>query len=214
MKPLIEFVKTTVIGGLLFLIPVVVVVLLLQKALHLAASGVAPVAHLLPSQGVIGIAVAQVIAVCALLFVCFIAGLAIRTRAGTRLNTQLEQVILQRVPGFMFVKTIARRLAGLESESALAVALARIEDAWVLSFVVERHPSGLFTVFVPSVPTPAAGSLYYLTEDRLKLLDVPVSAALGCIMRLGVGSHELLDSYPQLGAELVRYNAHRDEQSF
>lgn len=52
------------------------------------------------------------------------------------------------------------------------------------------------TVFVPSAPTPAAGSIYDLTEDRVKLLDVPVSAALGCIMRLGVGSHEPFDSRP------------------
>jgi uncharacterized membrane protein len=151
--------------------------------------------------------------VCSLLFVCFIAGLAIRTRAGARVNAQLERVILQRMPGFTFVKTIARGLAGLESGAELSVALARIEDAWVLSFVVERHASGLFTVFVPSAPTPAAGSIYYLTEDRLKLLDVPVSTAMGCITRLGIGSHELLDSRPQLGAELVRYNTHPGEQS-
>jgi uncharacterized membrane protein len=164
-------------------------------------------------QSVVGIAMAQVVAVCALLFVCFMAGVAIRTRAGARLNAQLEQLILRRVPGFTFVKSIAHGLAGLESGSELSVALARIEDAWVLSFVVERHTSGLFTVFVPSVPTPAAGSIYYLTEERLKLLDVPVSTAMGCIMRLGIGSHELLDSRPQLGAELVRYNAPPGEPS-
>jgi uncharacterized membrane protein len=194
MKPCIEFVKTTLIGGLLFLIPVVLVVLLVHKALSLAGSGLAPVAHLLPTQSVVGIAVAQVVAVCALLFVCFMAGLAIRTRTGAHVNAQLEQVILRRVPGFTFVKNIAQGLAGLESGSELSVALARIEDAWGLSFVVERHAGGLFTVFVPSAPTPAAGSIYYLTEDRLKLLDVPVSTAMGCIMRLGIGSHALLDS--------------------
>lgn len=60
---------------------------------------------------------------------------------------------------------------------------------------------------------PVFVSIYYLTADRIKLLDVPVSAAVGCIMRLGVGSHELLDSRPQLGAELVRYNAHHGEQA-
>ena len=85
------------------------------------------------------------------------------------------------------MKNIVQGLAGLESGSELSVALARIEDAWVLSFVVERHAGGLFTVFVPSAPTPAAVSIYYLTEDRVKLLDVPVSTAIGCIMRLGIG---------------------------
>jgi uncharacterized membrane protein len=164
-------------------------------------------------RSVVGIAVAQVVAVCALLFVCFIAGLAIRTRTGARLNTQLEQVILRRVPGFTFVKNILQGLAGLESGSELSVALARIEDAWMLRFVVERHAGGLFTVFVPSAPTPAAGSIYYLIEDRLKLLDVPVSTAMGCIMRLGIGSHELLNSRPQLVAELVHYNAPHGKQS-
>jgi uncharacterized membrane protein len=213
MKPWVEFVKTTLIGGLLFLIPVVLVVLFVQKALHLAGSGLAPVTHLLPAQSVVGIAVAEVVAVCALLFVCFMAGLVIRTRAGARVNAQLEQMILRRVPGFTFVKSIAHGLAGLEAGSELSVALARIEDAWVLSFVVERHVGGLCTVFVPSAPTPAAGSIYYLTEDRIKLLDVPVSTAMGCIMRLGVGSHELLDSHPQLVAELVRYNGHQGKQS-
>ena len=141
------------------------------------------------------------------------AGLAIRTRTGGRLNAQLEQVILRRVPGFTFVKTIAQGLTGLESGSERSVALARIEDAWGLSCVVERHAGGLFTVFVPSAPTPAAGAIYYLTEDRLKQLDVSVSTAMGCIMRLGIGSHELLDSRPQLVAELVRYNASHGEPS-
>jgi uncharacterized membrane protein len=188
MKPLVEFVKTTLVGGLLFLIPVVLLVFLVQKALHLAGSGLAPVAHLLPTQSVVGIAKAQVVAVCSLLLVCFMAGLAIRTRAGARVNAQIERVILQRMPGFTFVKTIARGLAGLESGAEMSVALAQIHDLWMLSFVVERHASGLFTVFVPSAPTPTAGSIYYLTADRLKLLDVPVSAAVGCIMRLGIGS--------------------------
>ena len=68
------------------------------------------------------------------------------------------------------------------------------------------------TVFVPSAPTPA-GSIYDLTEDRLKLLDVPVSAALGCIMRLGVGSHEPFDSRPPLAAALVRDHTHQGEPS-
>jgi hypothetical protein len=40
-----------------------------------------------------------------------------------------------------------------------------------------------------------------------------VSTAMGCIMRLGIGSRELLDSRPQLVAEHVRYNAPHGESS-
>jgi uncharacterized membrane protein len=68
------------------------------------------------------------------------------------------------------------------------------------------------TVFVPSAPTPA-GSIYDLTEDGVKPLDVPVSAALRCIMRLGVGSHEPFDSRPPFAAALVPDHTHQGESS-
>jgi hypothetical protein len=147
-----------------------------------------------------------------MLCVCFAAGLAMRTRTGALLNAQLEQMILRRVPGFTFVKNIAQGLVRLASGAALCVALARIEDAWVPSFVVERHAGGLFTVFVPSAPI-AHGRRDRLPEDRIKLLDVPVSTAVGCIRQLGIGSRELLESRPQLVAELVQYHAHHGEHS-
>ena len=75
---------------------------------------------------------------------------------------------------------------------------------------VRRGLSGMTTVFVPSAPIPA-GSIYDLTEDRFKPLDAPVSAALGCIMRRGVGSHEPFDRRPPLAAALVRDHTHPGE---
>jgi uncharacterized membrane protein len=207
MNPIIAFLRTTILGGLLFLIPLVLTIILLREAIKFVGKILTPIAHLLPAQHVVGVAVADLLAVVILLGVCFMAGLAARTRIGAHLSRQMEQLALRRVPGFTFFKTIAHGMAGLEVESELSVALARIEDAWVLSFVVEQHASGLFTVFVPSAPTPAAGSIYYLTADRLRMLNVPVSAAVACIMRLGIGSRELLDSQHQLAAELTHNQA-------
>jgi hypothetical protein len=84
-------------------------------------------------------------------------------------------------------------IVGLGTGTEVAPPLARIEEAWVPGFVMERHASGLYTVFVPSAPTPLAGAIYYLTADRDKLLDIPTSAVVACIMRLGVGSRALLE---------------------
>jgi uncharacterized membrane protein len=198
MKPIIEFAKTTLAGGFLFLVPVVLAVVLVGKALQLTGQVLAPVTRLVPVETVAGIVVLDLLAITAVVALCFAAGLLVRTAAGRALGDRLERAVLGRVPGFTLVKSITRGLVGLESGSEVSVALARIEDAWVLSFVIERHASGLFTVFVPSAPTPAAGSIYYLTEDRLRPLDVPVSAAMACIMRLGVGSRELIEKQRQL----------------
>ena len=209
MKGFLDFVKTTIIGGLLFLVPAVLIVLLVKNALELARKILVPIEKLLPFENIAGVAVEHLFAVVLIVAVCFLAGLAARTSPGTKLNTWLERMILRRIPGFGLIKRVTKEMTNMESQSDFSVALARIEDAWVLSFIVEKLDGGLLAVFVPSAPTPAAGSIYYLTEDRVKRLDVSVSSAISCIMRLGVGSKELLQGYQNLEMATEEHHSHQ-----
>ena len=209
MKGFLDFVKTTVIGGLLFLVPAVLIALLVKSAVELARKILIPIVKLLPAENIAGVAVEHVLAVVLIFLVCFLAGLAARTSPGAKLNAVLERAILRKIPGFGLVKRVTREMANIETQSDFSVALARIEDAWMLSFIVEKLDNGLLAVFVPSAPTPAAGSIYYLTEDRVKRLDVPVSSAISCIMRLGVGSKELLQGYPNLEPTIEEHRPHQ-----
>ncbi len=202
MKSVADFVKTTIIGGLLFLVPAVLIALLVKHAVELAGKLLVPIEKLLPAEKIGGVALEHLLSVVFILAVCFLGGLAVRTSPGAKLNAWLERMILRRVPGFGLVKRVTKEMANMETQSDFSAALARIEDAWVLSFIVEKLDNGLLAVFVPSAPTPAAGSIYYLTEDRVKRLDVPVSSAIQCIMRLGVGSKELLQGYPNLERQM------------
>ena len=40
------------------------------------------------------------------------------------------------------------------------------------------------------------GSIYFMEEARVKPLPVSVMTAIGCVLRLGVGSGKLLDALP------------------
>lgn len=189
---MLRFLKSTIVGGLLFVLPLLAILVVVRHALHTLADLLGPVAEMLPEQKVAGMVVADVLAIVTIVALCFLAGLFVGTQFGRGINDRLERIVLRKVPGYTLVKGAARGLVGLEADSDLGVALARIEDAWVLAFIVERHDSGLSTVFVPSAPTPAAGAVYYLPDERLKRIDVPVAEAIACVMRLGVGSRELL----------------------
>jgi uncharacterized membrane protein len=74
------------------------------------------------------------------------------------------------------------------------VALVEIEDALVPAFVVEEHADGQYTVFVPSVPTPAAGTVYILARSRVHLIDVPFTQGVSVISKWGAGAGALLDA--------------------
>jgi uncharacterized membrane protein len=70
--------------------------------------------------------------------------------------------------------------------------LVEIEDALVPAFVVEDHDDGSYTVFVPSIPTPAAGTVYILDRARVHLVDVPFAQAVSVISKWGAGSRDML----------------------
>lgn len=182
-----DYVKRTIVAGFFFLLPLAILVYLVGKAIRVMAKIVAPIADVLPFRRVVGFAVADIVAVVAILLICFLAGFIARTRVGKDLIDTAENVILKKVPGYSLLRSITRE-GTLGEGTRLESALARIEDAWVLAFIVERHDDGLLTVFVPSSPTPAAGAIYYLTPDRVRRLDVPVATTVKLVMQLGVGS--------------------------
>jgi uncharacterized membrane protein len=189
VRAVLSFIKTTLVGGLFFLLPLVVAVFLLQKAIQVVAKVLHPVASHLPIASVVGIGAADVLAALLLVGVGFLAGLLGRTGLGSRIHGKLEQLILRKMPGY----TLLKGAAGAEGSAEVEVALARFDDNTVLGFIMEKSADGLLTVFVPSAPTPAAGTVFYLTEDRVQRLDVPVAAASKVIMRLGIGSKDLLE---------------------
>ena len=202
MRALLRLLTTTLVGGILFLVPIVLTIFIATSAVKIAGKILAPIAHMLPAEGMFGLALTDVAAALLLIVACFIAGLIARTQIAHYVNRRLEGAVLRRVPAFTFVKSAAQGLLGLETGSEVQTALARIEDAWVPAFIVERHRSGLLTVFVPSVPTPAAGTVYLLEEARVRRLDVPVTAMVPVIMALGAGLRDLLEPAQGKGASI------------
>ena len=188
MRTIIEFFKTTLIGGLLVVLPVWIVVLLLLKSLAMLAGFIKPIENHLPAS----VSNPWLVAVAIMLVVCFCVGLAVRTALGKWSVRILERNLLERLPGYTLIRSFAQRLAGTGATDAFAPVLVELEEALVPAFLVERHADGRCTVFVPSAPTPAAGSIYILTPERVHAVDVSIVQAMSCISKWGNGSTELL----------------------
>ncbi|MGH9778341.1 MAG: DUF502 domain-containing protein [Candidatus Acidiferrales bacterium] len=204
MRSIVEFVRTTLIGGVLFLVPVGIVLYAVREVFQLARALLAPLLRLTPVHTVAGVTLATLASVALLVLICFLAGLVVRTERGKRVERWLEENPLVHVPGYTIVQGLTRTMAGQELPEGMSVALARIEDAWQLAFVFDRLPDGSLTVLIPQAPNPFSGTAFYLSEDRVKPLDVSVAAAIKCIRRLGAGSKGLFKERlgPQDGVDL------------
>ena len=185
-----RFLRTTLVGGVFFILPIVAVIVLLEKALALLDTITAPVARYMALHDVAGIRAARLVGVAFLIAICFVAGLLAKTRQGRSVVGWLEQTILLKVPGYAALKKMGEGVAGLEG--ANEVVLARIEDAWQISFLIERATDGQVVVFVPGAPNPRSGSVYVMTPDRIRAVDMSMREAIHCLPRLGKGTAALM----------------------
>jgi len=188
MKYAREFVMSTVVGGLLIVVPVYLAVLLLLKGMKSAAGLVRPVAALLPDW----IPAEGFFSLVLVLTICFLVGIAVRTRSGRAVRERMEVAFFGRLPGYGLIRSLTQRLAGDSDENAWTPALVDIEEALVPAFIIEALDDGRFTVFVPSVPTPLAGAVYILSPERVHIIDVPFTQAIRSISRWGSGSRDLV----------------------
>jgi uncharacterized membrane protein len=126
------------------------------------------------------------------LVVCFLIGVAIKTRPGRAAREWVEKAFFERIPGYALIRSLTQRLAGESRETAWKPALVEIEEGLVPGFIIEELPDGSYTVFVPSVPTPLAGAAYVFARERVHPLDVPFTDALKVISRWGSGAKDLV----------------------
>jgi uncharacterized membrane protein len=188
MKFVREFLANALVGGVLIVLPIYLAVLVLLKGMQSVAALVRPFTVLVPAW----LPAENLLSLVLVLFVCFLIGLAVRTRVGRTVRERVERSLFDRLPGYALFRSLTQRLAGEGRESAWKPALVEIEEALVPAFIIEELEDGRFTVFVPSVPTPFAGAVYILTPERVHALDVPFTQAIKPISRWGSGAKDLV----------------------
>ena len=103
-----HFSKTTLIGGILIILPIYVAILLLLKALSGLLAVVKPITAGIPAA----VEFKQLLAILVLVAVCFITGLIVRTGPGLRAKNAFEGAVLSKLPGYTLLRGLAGRIAG------------------------------------------------------------------------------------------------------
>ena len=187
---MLRFIKTTVVGGILFLVPIVAFVVIIGKALQITHKIAAPIAGLLGVDTIAGIAAAELIGIGILVLICFLAGLAAERPRVKQWVQSLEANVLGKIPAYELLKTKAESALDFENSKEMRTVKVRFDDSWQLAFEMERIEGGNVVIFLPGAPDPWSGTVCVVTEDRVTPLDMTVKAAVTLMKRLGKRSTE------------------------
>ncbi|MEL6807481.1 MAG: hypothetical protein AAFO97_06845 [Pseudomonadota bacterium] len=180
--------KTTLLGGLIFLVPVAVIAILFTKVFHISMAVVAPIAKIIPINSIAGVAFVNFLAVIAILLVCFIAGLLAKTVFFSQKVDLIDGLLIDTIPGYAVAKGVLGSVTRKEELATLLPSvLVRLDDYEQITFEIERVGSKV-VVFLPGAPSAWAGSTIIVDAERVRKLDLPTHKTVKLMRVLGRGS--------------------------
>lgn len=192
MKNLITFIKTTVIGGLIVIVPLAIIVFVVSDTVDTLITATKPLTQDLPFGIYANAMIAVLIVASAIIGTCFIAGFLLNTFFGTTVKNWLERNLLERIPMYSTLRGLTRSLAGIDGADYPVVEVNLYgSDSRVLGVLVDRLPDERHVVYVPSSPVVTVGQLHILPGTHIKETELSMVETIGCLSQMGLEANKL-----------------------
>ncbi len=199
MERLKSFVKTSLLGGFIVVLPLAISIVVLSWLFRFILGFVQPITYLIIFASNISEFLAQLISITIILVGCFSLGVAVRTSLGKYIFQGIEDYLLQKIPGYRVIKETTFQIIGKDRTMFTSVALVNMfgTDTMATAFITDEHPDGSFTVFVPTGPNPTSGFMYHMKKEHVHKIDFPLDEAMRTVISCGSGSKKLMERYRQ-----------------
>jgi uncharacterized membrane protein len=201
MKRIKRFLKTTILGGVIVILPIALTFFFLRWVFNFATGLIEPVTRMLMEQSKMQKFVADIIVIAVIVLICFLIGLVVKTRFGRFLYITVEDKILEIAPGYNLFKETIKQILGRDRAPFSTVALVQVlgpaSNTMMTGFVTDEHPDGYYTVFIPSALTPTSGLIYHVEKQYVHIVDAKVEETMRTVISCGMGAQKLLEDFLQ-----------------
>ncbi len=190
----IGFLRTTAIGGLIFLLPLAVIGGLLGYVYNVVLGIYNPMKAYLPVDSATGTAILFLIAVAILVALCFLCGFLAKRAIARKFSELVEKYLVMAFPKYAIYKDIlAGNVGGAAAAPSLTPITVRQDDAIRIGYEAGRTEKGLVIVYLPGSPDPWTGWVALVEPDRVRPLDLDFGETSAICERLGRNSAHLFN---------------------
>jgi len=183
MKQWLEAAPTTIIGGAVFLVPLVVVIFFGSKLLGFMEGLLQPIEARTGELAFGGVAFTTILALLLMLGVCYVLGLWGRTKHGRGVLQWAQRGIALVVPSLGMYNELLNEIGG-EGANA-SVVLVPTDAGWTLAISFEAQGDGPRLVFIPGAPQWTEGSLALAPPENVRPTDLTVAELIALLRRCG-----------------------------
>lgn len=190
MKLFGQFLRSTLIGGLLVLFPLFGCVYFIVLIGRLLTSTIRPFLSFVPDNSFISLPFTDILSVLILVLFCFLIGVFVKTSPGKALTSRLSRA-MDKIPLYRMLRRISEILFDQEDPRGTPV-LVEVDNSKQIGFMIEQNGSDDLTVYLPSAPSPLSGSIKIVKANRVEKLNVHAGDVARVIGAFGAGTEALL----------------------
>jgi uncharacterized membrane protein len=190
MRKILDHIKDSFIKGLIFLVPLLVILFLLAKAIWYLKGFSTKIAKLFGMKTIIGNFETTLISSISILVFCVLAGYIVRLTFMASFRDWLDSKLADILPGYSTYREMALQKLNKEPEKLpYAVALLIHENSYdVPGFLMDTLTDGRLVVFVPVAGNAKEGRIIILPSGDVKVLEnVDINQIHTAINKLGTG---------------------------
>jgi len=195
MKKTSSFIKTSLLGGFIVLLPISILIAVFTWIYNFITNLIQPLTNLLLAQSSLKEIIADFLVIFIIIMISFFLGIIVKTKLGKLLYELIENNILYKIPGYSMIKETILQFLGDKKSPFSSVALVNIfgNDTMLTAFITDEHEDGTKTVFVPTGPNPTSGNIYHIKNKYVHPINVSIEDAMRSIISCGNGSKILID---------------------
>ena len=188
-----QFIKTTVLGGIGVILPVIIIAYVFYWVFSFITNAVRPLAEQIFRKTAIQGLAADLLTILIIIGACFVVGLLIKSALGRVLHRIIEEEFLKKIPGYGVVTDTVKYFTDSKKTPFSQVALIRPfgNETMMTGFITDRYRDS-YTVFIPTGPNPTSGNIMHIKKDLVTKVDIPVESAMQSILGAGAGSNKLM----------------------
>ena len=104
MRRLNAFIKTTILGGTVVILPVAILVFIFRWVFYFITDLIQPLTNMVVMKAFLPEITADFLVIAIILFICFIIGIFVRTKLGQLIYRSVENSLLKAAPGYSLIK--------------------------------------------------------------------------------------------------------------
>ena len=189
-----NFIVNIFIGGVIVLLPIIIVFQIAQWLFRLFRENTQGLTDYLSFALSISEPIALLLSLIALFVLFSIIGMLVRTQIGGSLYEFVEKITLFRIPGYKTIKDIVAQISGKQKGLFRKVALIRVGNTGVSAtgFIVDEIDEQFSSVFIPCGPNPTTGFILHMRNTDITEMNISVETAMKTIIACGAGSSQFV----------------------